>query len=105
MADHAPTRQADNKKGQDMSELDQIKQALDKGEKYYEDVPVLNPALLREFPSGKIPWRVLWRDGDYYHFRHYGQAAVEATKRDLTWVMRMIFRMTPTRFLATYKTI
>ena len=88
-----------------MTELMKIKQTLDIGKAYAEDIPVLNKVLLKDFPTGKIPYPVLWRNGGHYHFRHYGQSAVAATKHDLGWVIREIFRDTPTRFLTKYKTI
>jgi hypothetical protein len=85
-----------------MTNLIKIKQALDEGKAFFGNTPVLNPVLLKDYPSGKIPYVVLWREGEYYHYRHHGQSATKATKTDLSWIINKIFQLTPNQFVKKY---
>ena len=38
----------------------------------------------------------------YWFWRHYGSSANSATLRDLAWVLRVIFELTPGEFVARY---
>lgn len=86
-----------------MPNLTKIKQALDEGKVFFENVPVLNPVLLKDYPSGKLPWAVLWRNGDYYFYSHHGGSATKATKTNLSWIINKIFQLTPNQFIKTYE--
>ena len=85
-----------------MTNLTKIKQALDEGKAFYDTIPILNPVLLKDYPNGRMPWVVLWRKNEYYHYRYYGQSAIEATKTNLSWIINKIFRLTPNQFVKKY---
>ena len=40
----------------------------------------------------------------YIRWRHYGSSANKNTKKDLAWILREIFKMTPEEFMEKYTT-
>ena len=86
-----------------MKNLTIIKHALDTGITYFTYIPVLNPVLLKDFPDGRIPYAVLWRNGAFYHYRYHGQSATKATKTNLSWIINKIFQLTPNQFIKVYE--
>jgi hypothetical protein len=41
---------------------------------------------------------------EYIFWRHYGSSANKCTRKDLRWVLKEIYHMTPAEFLAEYTT-
>ena len=56
--------------------------------------------------GGAMFWDVLSMSPDkrYIRWTHYGSSANKATRKDLDWVLGVIFHMTPAEFLAEYTT-
>lgn len=39
----------------------------------------------------------------FFCYSHYGSSAIKANKRELAWLIEVIFEMTPEEFIATYE--
>lgn len=51
-------------------------------------------------------WDVkLYRHYQYFCWNNYGSSANSATKKDLAWIVEVIFKMTPQKFIETYTVI
>ena len=54
--------------------------------------------------GGTYFWDVLYFDGTYICWRHYGSSANKASLQNLKWIMTNIFNMTPEQFLYEHTT-
>ena len=58
--------------------------------------------------GGTFFWAVLYikhnGNGDYICWRNYGSSAEKVSLKNLEWVLKEIFRMTPEQFLYSYTT-
>ena len=50
-------------------------------------------------------WWELYKSGDLIYWRHFGQSANRCTLKDLEWIIRVIFRTTPEKFVTEYECI
>ena len=54
--------------------------------------------------GGTYFWDVLSADNQYIYWRNYGSSANRLSVKNLEWILKNIFRMTPEEFLFEYTT-
>lgn len=43
--------------------------------------------------------------GEFWFWKHFGSSAATATLKDLDWILKTIFKLTPAEFINKYKAI
>lgn len=58
----------------------------------------------RHIDNAKYPYfdTVLYKKGNYFKWRHFGESANSATPAELAWIILIIFEMNPIEFENTY---
>lgn len=81
--------------------LEEIYYNLEDGKEYGYYYDPSNPVI-----EEKLFWWVLcgyWSNGKHYiGWRNFGQSANKFNKRELRWVLQIIFKMTPSEFIEAY---
>lgn len=54
--------------------------------------------------SDYFRWNVI-KSGTFIRYRNFGQSSVDCNLKDLAWVIEVIFRTTPEKFLEKYECI
>lgn len=54
--------------------------------------------------GGTYFWLVLYSDGQFIYWTHYGSSANKASLENLKWILQEIFQLTPEQFLFNYTT-
>lgn len=49
-------------------------------------------------------WNMV-KDGPFIQYRNYGQSAIRCNLEELSWLIKVIFRTTPEKFLAEHECI
>lgn len=78
--------------------LNQIYDNLQKGLYYYEHKHYFYPQEL-EFDN-IVLWQTQYNN---IGWEHYGRSACKNTKKELKWLLKNIFELTPLEFINTYK--
>lgn len=50
-------------------------------------------------------WWVLYKSDKFIYWQHFGQSTNRCTLKELEWIIRVIFRTTPDKFLEKYECI
>mgnify|MGYP007081924317 FL=1 len=50
-------------------------------------------------------WCNMVKDGPFIHYRNFGQSAIRCNLEELSWLIKVIFRTTPEKFLAEHECI
>lgn len=48
-------------------------------------------------------WFVMYKDGNLIHWRHFGESSNRCNLKDLKWIIKVIFKTTPEKFIEEYE--